>query len=386
MKPRPRKETVTMAIATCLALLVGCGDLCEDCECECDTDDPGGGDGVNGLPFVPSNLEGLDLEGLDGDLVFDGTTCDTGMLNFELGEAGCTSDDSSWEYFELEQSDGSLIGVFAARNIRVEQTIDLRAHGSLPIALVATGEVTIAGVLDGGPNLLTDGMSGGFDSPDVTDSSHEGNGPGGGEAGAEDHGGGGGSYCGAGGQGGNGEDSGAVYGHAELVPLIGGSSGGNIFSGAGGGALQIVAGEKIRITASGAITVPGGGGQWGGGGSGGAVLLEAPSVIVDGTVAANGGGGSGGGSGDGESGLIGDQPASGAYDPDSPHNAGGNGGAGDDPDGEDGLCDDPPCYIPGSGGGGAGRIRINAEQDGAEISGILSPSPETDCTTIGVID
>jgi hypothetical protein len=384
MKPRPRNETVKAAIAACLALLVGSCDLCEDCDCDTDTD--GADEGVGGLPFVPSNLEGLDLDGLDGDLVFDGTTCDTGMLNFEMGEAGCTSDDSSYEYFELEQSDGSLVGVFAARNIRVEQAIDVRAQGSLPIALVATGEVTIAGVVDGGPSLMTNGMSGGFDSPDVTDSSHEGRGPGGGEAGSGNHGGGGGSYCGEGGQGGNGENRGDVYGNAPIVPLIGGSSGGNIFSGGGGGALQIVAGEKIWITGSGAISVPGGGGQNGGGGSGGAVLLEAPSVVIDGVVAANGGGGGGGGSEDGRNGLIGDQPAGGAYDPDSPHNAGGNGGAGDDPDGENGLCDDPPCYIPGSGGGGAGRIRINAEQNGVEIDGVLSPSTATDCTTIGVID
>lgn len=105
---------------------------------------------------------------------------------------------------------------------------------------------------------------------------------------------GGGSYCGLGGIGFL-ENKGIVgkpYGGATLVPLVGGSRGGELEAGgAGGGALQLVAGNNIAIGKNGAVGARGQNGSRGGGGSGGALLLEAPTIEGNGRIDAQGGNG-----------------------------------------------------------------------------------------------
>ena len=381
-----RKEWIISMLV--MASCIGCADE-NDCACDEDTA-CGAGDtakstdsetGEASLPFVPTNLVDLSLAGITGDLVFDRDS--RGMLNFNPGEASA-SPDSAYTYQEVVQSDGSRLAVFAARNVRIEAGVWVRVHGTMPVALVALETMVIAGTLDAG----ADGgrsYAGGFEGPAITDTSSDGNGPGGGFAGAGEHSGGGGSHCGTGGTDGNGEGvGGRTYGNDILSPLIGGSSGGGVFAGAGGGAVELVAGESVHIVALGAVTTGGGGGDWGGAGSGGAVLIEAPEVIVDGVVAANGGGGGSIGQ-VGENAKESDSPAAGASNDSYPGDEGGNGSAGAAIDGGDGRCSAIPCHIPGTGGGGAGWIRVNTASGDAVVSGVLSPSADTECATFGQI-
>jgi hypothetical protein len=139
---------------------------------------------------------------------------------------------------------------------------------------------------------------------------------------------------------------GAVYGNITLIPLIGGSGGGGgaggtvmpgSGGGGGGGAILIASSGVINIT--GAILANGGApvatgtldgrGSLGGGGSGGAIRLIATTVSGNGTISAAGGVAAGG--------TVASQSGNTYY-----------------------LCDYGP-YNNGSGSGGAGRIRIEAE-------------------------
>ncbi len=202
--------------------------------------------------------------------------------------------------------------------------------------------------------------------------------------------------------GGNGDP---VFGTEELVPLSGGMSGQdscNRQGGAGGGALQIVAGEKILV--SGTINFGGAGGVGGssmcvrggggaGGGSGGGILLEAPEVSVRGILAANGGGGGGGGSerssgstgfsgSTQQTGVAGGEGADGEGCALGGRTSGGDGGRGsmsDNPgstgESSDSItsnCFENSYVAQGGSGGGAGRIRINT-LTGCDCTGEISP-------------
>ncbi|MBI4821730.1 MAG: hypothetical protein HY791_36050 [Deltaproteobacteria bacterium] len=204
----------------------------------------------------------------------------------------------------------------------------------------------------------------------------------------------------------------AAHGSQNLVPLYGGMRGQNICAGSalgggGGGAVQISAGQEVRI--SGSINASGGGGGWGrsgdscngggGGGSGGGILLEAPRVELSGAtkiVANGGGGGSGGGTDNsgnsGSDGLLGSDPASGGprivegtcpLYPDIYSGSGGNGGAlvtlpepGGSGDSET-RCLSSAYTGDGGGGGSVGRIRINTVRgrQGCTCLATLSPEP-----------
>jgi hypothetical protein len=213
-------------------------------------------------------------------------------------------------------------GVFNFTTIDVPAGVTVRFGrnaANTPVTLLASGNVTIAGVLDlsGGPggNGLTSATSlasnagaggpGGFDGgvgANGIASSVGGNGlgPGGGNASAGSGGGGGFGAAGvnAGAGGGTG---GAVYGTEALLPMIGGSGGaggGAAFGatgaggGGGGGALVIATAANIHLT--GAILARGGSGGGGagpgGGGSGGAVRLVASSTSgTNGSIDVRGG-------------------------------------------------------------------------------------------------
>jgi hypothetical protein len=239
--------------------------------------------------------------------------------------------------------------------------------GSHAIALVAAGDVSVAGDIDGLAPCRGDGALGGFGA---------GAGPGAGQAGASAKGGGGGGNGGAGGKGGNnGSSAGAISGDDAITLLVGGSGGGsagNNVGGAGGGALQLVSGSAITVSAS--INLGGCGGAAGtitttgaaGGGAGGTLLLEAPRVTVAATLAVNGGGG--GGLYAGGDGAPSRTPASGG-------NGGGTGAAGATASGGDGAA---ASGAAGGGGGGIGRIRVNTRDGMADVSGAASSSPAPD--------
>jgi hypothetical protein len=218
----------------------------------------------------------------------------------------------------------------------------------------------------------------------------------------------GGGYCGSGGNGAAQLSlpalaGGMPYGSSTLTPLLGGSGGsceGNpTGQGAGGGAIEIVAGQSITIEANGAISAGGGGGAGasrgsGAGGSGGAILLSSPSITIGGILAANGGaGGSSQGMIGGQSGQNGAnatasaQPALGGQAGALP--CGGNGSAGSTTSGGDGVLvqTDAGQTSAGFGGGGAGRIRINTASGTASLAAtaVISPDLATSCATQGTL-
>jgi Lectin C-type domain len=241
-------------------------------------------------------------------------------------------------------NNGPEVVVIALRGLNVVSNNTLRLVGSRPVVFAIRGDATIAGVIDASATGATPGAGGNWSC-----GSSQG-GAGQGRSGAEGGGGGGGGFGTSGGRGGDdtGDASpgagGAARGNANLVPLIGGCSGGvgggcSNAPGAGGGAVQISASGALRV--SGAIRANGadGGDNCGndtggiGGGSGGAILLESAATMRPGTLAANGGRGGAGDHGD---------PGHGSSAPDASGRDGseGNGSGG------------------GGGGGGYGRIVV----------------------------
>lgn len=314
------------------------------------------------------------------------------------------------------------VGVFVFGPLLVASGSVVKLIGLSAVALVTTGELTIAGVLDarpmdgdgalcpamrvGGPGGGRGGANGFFAG--VAMSGETGEGPSGG-AGGERTGamgsGGGGGGAGGSGRGGDGAAS-ADYlsgpGGSVLSPpmmLRGGSGGGGGGSapglgGGGGGAVQLVAATRIVI-GSGAtpqgVNVGGCGGRGaagaGGGGSGGMILLEAARVEIGslGTLVANGGGGGGvsvpGGTPvDGEPGRFDDQPALGAGS--GAATAAGNGGAGE------ALAGTNAVVAVTGGGGAAGFVRISTRSGDAAISpqAVLSPARGTTGLVFAILD
>jgi hypothetical protein len=265
------------------------------------------------------------------------------------------------------------VGVFILRSLRMHEDARVVIFGSRPAILVLQDSL----LLESGSVEVT---AGGWPGPSWLDGPARGNGPGGGgfvtyrEVGNHTSGAGG-SFCSEGGLGAStaADQVGALYGNAEISPLLGGSSGGTSGAngsgdgGDGGGALQVVAGSRIEIQSAATIEVRGGGGsadtiypEGSGGGSGGAILLEAPEVSVGGLLDA--GGGWGGGSGVGGRGASGTTGAGRGTSTISPQRTGG-------------------------GGGGFGRIRINTEAGDVDIrlDAVISPARSHECMTTGIL-
>jgi hypothetical protein len=278
------------------------------------------------------------------------------------------------------------IDVISARDVHLGVSASLHAVGSHGLAIVASHDLTldqdaVIDVSNGGagarascPNAAT---RGGDNS----------NGAGGG---------GGGGFGAGGGTGGAGNDAGAASsggsaGAPELpfpTGFHGGCPGaeggtGDLPGGAagkGGGALYLVAGNRIVLSSLAPIDAGGGGGMGGshsgtsgdagggGGGSGGLVILEAPHIVAaaDAIIAANGGAGGEGSDGAGP-GANGD-PATRTAE----RAGGGSGGAVNGGDGGDGGSSLGPggASVPasthggGGGGGGVGFIRVRSPDPG----------------------
>ena len=359
-------------------------------------------DGGPKFAFTPSNIS---LAGIDVSTVVDedlATDCD---LETGTGPtAGGTCLKNPVETI-VTQSDGSKIHLLIVKSLKIEPTAHLsvnRPAGGLPLAIVALGDMTVLGTID--VRALGDkSYGGGFQS---TQNSQKGAGPGGGPAatGAAGTtmgaGAGGGSYCGKGGQGALEANATAAagaatppYGTAEIIPLVGGSSGGSgsFGAGAGGGAVQLVAFGQFSLGANGYVNVGGGGGQpavssnagdnSGGGGSGGSILIEATTMQIAGILAANGGGG-GGVSANGHDATPDATAAAGGAMPSV--GAGGMGAAAANIDGSTPASVNPGPV--GGGGGAAGRIRLNTMTGAAVLTGSkLSPAQTTSCVTQGKV-
>lgn len=196
-------------------------------------------------------------------------------------------------------------------NIASGRTVTFtRNEANTPVYILATGTVTITGNINvsgsQGNNVKGgEGGPGGFDggSPgSVSIPSGAGYGPGAGRGGANSSttvdGAGSGAFATVG-SGGNSTRKGALYGNALLIPIIGGSGGGGTDGtpgaggGGGGGAILIASTTRIDLTgdvgAEGATSTS----SASNGGSGGAIRLVAPVVAGTGRLFARGSGGGG---------------------------------------------------------------------------------------------
>lgn len=184
-------------------------------------------------------------------------------------------------------------GIFHCTTITMAQSAPVihlkfnRNPLNTPVYLLATGDVTIGGLINvgGGDGGLVGGVGGpsGFDGgtpgfgPEI--SAGAGHGPGAG---------GPGSGAGYGLPGVGGPSPGAAYGSSLLVPMVGGSGGGGgegtpgAGGGGGGGAVLVASNTRITIPSLGIISARGGRGA--SCGSGGAIRLIAPVVSGTGLV------------------------------------------------------------------------------------------------------
>lgn len=319
------------------------------------------------LSFDPSNLGGLahaqTLRGDGHDDVVADDDCERLLFGTNAGEITPTSCGVEATFIVIEQPGApppaDTVGVFFLRNLTVQEGAVLSVAGTRPAIIVATERIDIDGSVLVGAGLWGGGEgTGGY-------------GPGGGglHEGRFFSSGTGGSHCSSGGAGfeASAVTNGPVYGDRTLTPLMGGSGGGGADDpigargGTGGGALQFVAGQEIRIGSQGTIDARGTSGSGlsygSGGGSGGAILLEAPSIVINGQLLAGGGNGgqrNGGGTGAEDS---------------SEATSGVSGGAG----------------RAGGGGGGFGYLRFNsnATVPPIAIDAYVSPNPGHRCTTVG---
>lgn len=295
------------------------------------------------------------------------------------------------------QLSGAEAAVLHVSALTINAGAIVKIRGARPLIIVAGGDVSIAGLVDGGAAADIPGPGGA--APAM--------GPGAGAVGghgenASDTGGGGGGFGSAGANGGTITGcatavklglGGPEAGDATITLLVGGSGGAGSSGtactpdsgGAGGGALQITSATRIAIAAGGAINMGGGGGEGStdcgnsdvnsgaGGGSGGAIVLQAPAITSAGIVAANGGGGGGssqtsmGNANPGQNATATLIAADGGTGPRAKGGVGGVGGVAPT------LGGTAPCGGNSAGGGGAvGRIAVSAAWDG---SGTFSPTP-----------
>ena len=291
------------------------------------------------------------------------------------------------------------VRVMWTRSFTITTSGRVRAYGERPLVIIAMTTMRIDGSIDAssttfskgaGANPLACNEAAFAAAAGQQCANHGGSGGGGGGFGAPG---------GNGGEGGNtrmcdGMDGkpGGIGGKAVALPteLRGGCPGGNGsrsdnatsapgIGGFGGGAIALLAAERIVV--AGVVHAGGAGGGpgveragGGGGGAGGMIVLESSVVDLAGAsvLAANGGGGAGGCDGGvalaGEHGLPGVEGANGG-DPDGSSGAGGDGGVRVARDGQPGLIGDR------GGGGGGGGVGVIVVHGPGMREGMTSPQP-----------
>lgn len=206
-----------------------------------------------------------------------------------------------------------LDGIFHATTISVaaNRILTFRKNAmNTPVYLLASGDVTITGVIDlqgrNGNNVVGgESGPGGFNGGNpgsVSVPPGAGHGPGAGKGGVGSRtvdGAGPGAYATVVNV--TSTNRGAVYGSALLVPIVGGSGGGGTAgtpgAGGGGGGGAVLIASNTRIDVTGLIDVDGAtsSANTDNGASGGAIRLVAPVVAGTATLSANGSGGGGSG-------------------------------------------------------------------------------------------
>lgn len=262
----------------------------------------------------------------------------------------------------------------------------VRATGSRPLVVLATGDMTIAGTIDVASHRATATIGAGADVGCAS-----------GVLPATFGGGAGGSFVGTGGRGGRGTNMVASAGGVAAPALaattirggcagqVGDGGGGGAPAGNGGGAVYLIA---TSLTITGTIDASGASGSGGramssmlgvtgagGGGAGGFIGLDAESLVVSasGQLFANGAGGGEGGNTmvDGMAGGEPMAPTPAAAGGRSNNPGGGGGGSGSSGMALDGATASSAPSSGGGGGGGAGAIRIFAPA--RTVVGALSP-------------
>jgi hypothetical protein len=260
----------------------------------------------------------------------------------------------------------------------------LRAAGSRPLVLIASDSISVSGLIDVGSSGANDPEIGAGADPVSCPATNARPGVAGGGAG--------GSFVAEGGAGGASSGAGGLPGAATPVisdlrggcPGQSGQGSGGGRGGHGGGAVYLIAGQRItvigEINASGESGNGGTGPMSGGGGAGagGMIGFDAPTIMGDALILANGGGG-GEGSDDDADGIRGTDPNS------IDAAAGGNGGAdrgGDGGDGanavtlaRDGQAGAVAAGRAGGGGGGGGAAGVVKAPAGAMLGTQVSPTP-----------
>lgn len=339
------------------------------------------------------------------DIGDDGTLVDARIATrFCMGtfvdiclEAAPTQPFETFDYTVIDTSNASTCAttnrgdycVVAATSMNIAG--NLRATGTKPLVLLATGSITTTAEIDVGSHIDRDlgaPETGAGADPALCEPGMAPDRTGGG-------GGAGGSFLGRGGAGGSGTSApGGLAGPAAApeAMLRGGcpGQGGQGVTnntgrgGHGGGAVLLISGTRIDVSGVIKATGEGGGGAaptagGGGGGGGGMIAFDAPIVTCDEALLANGGGG-----GEGGGPLVG---GSAGWDPQYPDAA--TGGYGGSPDGGNGGSGSPPSVAApggvgaagtpnrgggGGGGGGAGRIIKIAPGDlGTKLSPPVGP-------------
>lgn len=363
-----RSSAVGLGLVISLGAVVGCGFHSPPAQGD---DTPGdGAPGTGACTTFASQVDTCKLA-FGGDLTLSGRiTYDTGTHELKVDGTAMPVG-----HMTLTTLDGTIDAIFA-RNVRLTTGALLKATGTLPFGIIASGSVTLE---DASQIDLGNGGAGALavcSNPPTAGGNSSGGGAGGG----------GGGFGGAGGDGSNGDSDGngsvgGVKSNSIGMPIgpLGGCPGaaggaGGLPGGAGGlggGALYIAAASRIDLRINAALTAGGGGGHGGpqsgdagggGGGSGGMIVLDAPHVIgPQARVAANGGGG-GEGSNTTQLGRDGDPGASSAL-----RASGGAGLAVDGTDGGRGGSMEEPSGETvtmrlkaggGGGGGGVGYIHI----------------------------
>jgi hypothetical protein len=351
--------------------------------------------------FTASNVADGALDFAAGDLVIDASGNQTLDVTSGILSTGSFPGDVLVST-ETQAAGNPELFIIRCRNFTIGPNTRLAVVGTRALVVLASGEISIEGVLEVSADGSTGGPGGFGGGARDTVGYGPGGGGGGGKSGTDSAGGGGGGNGVPGGAGGIGGGAGAAAagpGTADrtLRPLYGGSGGGGGAAagdpgGGGGGAVQLSAAVRVQVTVSGSIRALGGGGGRGtaptlsdfgagaGGGSGGSVLLEAPDVTVTGSIAMGGGGGGGGGGTPDLVNLYAGAPGS----PGLPSGAAapgggpgvpseGTGGAG----GSIGAVAEngtEGAYNGGGGGGAAGRALFASKAGHALLSSGLSPS------------
>ncbi len=352
---------------------------------------PGGGDDTPGSGCTFSSQVDTCQLTLDTDLTLSSAaTYDTATHELRVNGAVMAVAHTT---FTTKDSD---VDAILARNVHLTSGVGLSATGPLPFAIVASGSIT----LDDGASIdVSDGGAGALSA--CSTAPHPG-----GDSAAGAGGGGGGAYADSGGNGGDGNSNGppaaggaggsstgisdgplggcpGAPGGRGVAPSLGGQGG------LGGGAIYLVAADRIELGAGAVLTAAGGGGHGGGfilasfdgggggGGSGGVIFLEAPQVMGPGAVvAANGGGGGEGADdtavgADGAKGSLSSAPATGGRGGAPAGTDGGDGGSGNHTAGE--TVTAKQAGGGGGGGGSVGYVRIKS----ADVNiGVISPAPQ----------